>query len=307
MLIFLLPGGMRGALEKAMSVRLGLKLLLTAALLPVPAAGAAATQEFPFELREGFIWVKVRVAESAAPLNFLLDSGACVCVINLGTAERLGLKPGKRVSVQGVGSSTKGFWPQHLSATAGEVDLPRDYLGVALGDLGAACDCQVDGLIGADFFRGRIVQIDFEARKIRLLGNSPAAGKQEMLPLRVRHGALLTSVRVNGSEARWVRLDTGCAPGLQWVAGGADSEPPAQRIAVGLSKVSVGVTSSRVQLGATCFEDVATDLHKGAIFPGEAGLLGTGLLSRFGSVTIDAWAGQLILRKAHEDPDETPR
>ena len=278
-----------------MPFRLGVILLLAAALFRVPVAGAPATQEFPFQLREGFIWVTVHVAESAAPLNFLLDSGACVSVINLRTAERLGLKPGKRVSVQGVGSSTEGFWPQHLSATTGEVELPRDYLAVALGELGGACECPVDGLIGADFFRGRVVQIDFAAGKIRLLGTVPNTGKQDMLPLRVRHGALLTPVRVNGSRPQWVRLDTGCAPGLQRVADGTTSQPHARRVAVGLAKLSVGVVSSRVQLGATCFERVATDLHKKAIFPGEAGLLGNGLLSRFESVTVDAQGGQLIL------------
>jgi hypothetical protein len=263
--------------------------------------------EFPFQLREGFIWVKVRVAGSAAPCNFLLDSGACVSVINLGTAERLGLKRGKRVSVQGVGSSTEGFWPQHLSAMAGGVELPHDYLALSLGDLGGVCECPVDGLIGADFFRGRAVQIDFAAGKIRLLGAAPVAANREMLPLRVRHGALLTPVKVNGGQAQWVRLDTGCAPGLQWVANGADSESNARRLAVGLSKVSVGVASSRVQLGTVCFEGVATDLHKTAIFPGEAGLLGTGLLSRFGSVTVDTRAGHLILQKRSEGSEPAPR
>jgi hypothetical protein len=37
------------------------------------------------------------------------------------------------------------------------------------------------------------------------------------------------------------------------------------------------------------------------VFAGEAGLLGNGLLSRFGSVTVDAKAGRLILERRCND------
>ena len=220
-----------------MRARNGLTILFAAALLQVPAAGAAASEEFPFELRDGFIWVKVRAPGLTEPLSFLLDSGAGVSVINLRTAEKVGLKLGSRVSVQGVGTSADGFWPQHLSASAGEVLLPRDYLAVDLSDLSGSCECQVDGLIGADFFRGRIVQIDFAARKIRVMLAAPVATGREAVPLKVRQGALRVPVRVNGGAARWVRLDTGCASGLQWVTDSAESDGNERRVAVALTKV----------------------------------------------------------------------
>jgi hypothetical protein len=41
----------------------------------------------------------------------------------------------------------------------------------------------VDGLIGADFFIGRIVQIDFAREKIRLLENYSPPVKAEVLPI----------------------------------------------------------------------------------------------------------------------------
>jgi len=52
-----------------------------------------------------------------------------------------------------------------------------------------------------------------------------------------------------------------------------------------------------VVLGELEFEKVPTGLHDAAIFPGEAGLLGNGLLSRFSTVTIDDKAGRLLLGK----------
>ena len=75
-------------------------------------AASPSLNEFHFEHRGGLIWVKVSVPQSAEPLNFLLDSGAGASVINLRTAQRLGVKLGQRVDVRGVGSSADGFWPQ---------------------------------------------------------------------------------------------------------------------------------------------------------------------------------------------------
>ncbi len=292
-----------------MRARHCLTLLFVLSLLRVSAAGALVRGEFPFRLSEGFIWVKVQAAQSAEPLNFLLDSGAEVSVINLQTAKRLGLKPGRAVGVCGVGASTEGLWPEHLAATAGGVRLPEDYLALDLSALSGSCACRVDGLVGADFFRGRIVQIDSAAGRIRVLAAAPATASQSSIPLKVRRGALRVPVGVNGGAPRWARLDTGCASGLQWVTDGAVPEGSRSRVAVALARVSVHVASTSVQLGENRFEAVATDLHEKPIFAGEAGLLGNGLLSRFRSVTIDERARRVILERganAPGGPEDTP-
>src|SRR5204862_4344377 len=111
-----------------------------------------AADEFPFAFREGLIWVQVRADESKEPLNFILDTGASVSVLNLSTVKRLGLPLGGQVSVNGVRTDTLGYWPQQLSATASGVTLPQDYLAIDLSGLARACGASVDGLIGADFF-----------------------------------------------------------------------------------------------------------------------------------------------------------
>ena len=167
-----------------MRVRSTVWVLLGGALLQVPAAGAVAIQEFPIQLREGFIWADVHAEGLTEPLHFLLDSGASVSVINLQTAKRMSLALGKRVCVQGVGASTTGFWPEHWAATAGEVRLPGDYLAVDLSALSGSCECPADGLIGMDFFRNRVVQIDFVARRVRLLPDAPVVRGGNSLPLK---------------------------------------------------------------------------------------------------------------------------
>src|SRR5260370_32513911 len=126
-----------------MRVRFTQSVLIVASLLRVHGASSDAA-EFPFDLREGLIWVKVATPNTPAPLNFLLDSGAGVSVLNLATVHKLGLPLGRPVSVQGVGSSVKGYWPETLSLRAVEVLLPKDYLAADLTELSGACACRVD-------------------------------------------------------------------------------------------------------------------------------------------------------------------
>ncbi len=269
-------------------------MVLVVALSSRMQAASASSAEFPFEFREGLLWVEASIPQSEKRLNFLVDTGAAVSAISLSTAKRLGLRLGQPVTVQGVAATLTGYWERHMSAKAGEVRLPHEYLAVDLEKLSRSCERPVDGLIGADFFRERVVQIDFGARKIRLLKRESAGKSDETLPLQMRSCGMRVPISVNDGKRQWVRLDTGCATALQWVTSEAPDQC-ARQIAIGLAEISVPQTQTTVGIGGLRFNNVPTGLHEKAIFPGEAGLLGNGLLSRFSKVTIDAREGRLIL------------
>jgi len=269
-------------------------MVYAVALLRAEAAPTTLT-EFPFEFREGLLWVEVNVPQSKKPLNFLVDTGAGVSVINLSTAKRIGLKLGREVMVHGVQTMLTGYWQQRMLAKVGEVELPREYLAVDLDKLSSSCERPVDGLVGADFFRGRVVQIDFEAQRIRLLKPEKAGKAGESLPLHLRSCGMRVPIRVNDHKRQWVRLDTGCATALQWVTSDVRPEQCGRKMAIGLVEISIPQAVTTVGIGEHEFGHVPTGLHETAIFPGEAGLLGNGLLSRFSTVTIDAKAGRVIL------------
>lgn len=271
-------------------------LVLIAALLQVEAAQTTLA-EFPFEFREGLLWIEVNIPQSQKPLNFLLDTGAGVSVINLSTAKRIGLKLGREVMVHGVQTTLTGYWQERMSSKVGVVNLPRGYLAVDLDKFSSSCERPVDGLVGADFFRGRVVQIDFEAQKIRLLKPAKGERSETSLPLQFRPCGMRVPISVNHQKQQWVRLDTGCATALQWVTSDVRPEPCGRKMAIGLAELSIPQTETTVGVGGHKFEKVPTGLHETAIFPGEAGLLGNGLLARFSAVTIDAKAGYLILEK----------
>ena len=263
-------------------------------------AAQVVLAEMPFQYREGLLWVEVSVPQADKPLHFLLDTGAGASVINLSAAQRLSLKPGQKVSVRGVDATLTGYWEELVSAKVCGVTLPSRYLAVDLGKLSTSCEQPVDGLVGADFFCEHVVQIDFEAQKIRLLKSEKAEKSSEALPLEVRCCGMRVPITVNGHRRQWVRLDTGCARALQWVTSDVNPNQCARQTAVGLARISILETGTDVGIGDYKFQNVPTGLHKTAIFPGEAGLLGNGLLSRFSTITIDAKAGRVILDKTKD-------
>jgi hypothetical protein len=274
-------------------------LIYVAALLRLQAAPVTLA-EFPFRFSEGLLWIEVRVPQSDEPLHFLLDTGAGASVMNLSTAKRLGLKLGQKVVVRGVDTTLIGYWEQPLSAKAGTVALPEKYLAVDLGKLSSSCEQTVDGLIGADFFCEHVVQIDFEAQKIRLLKPEKAGNSEEILPLQLRQCGMRVPITVNGHKRQWVRLDTGCARALQWVTSDVNPNECTHQTAIGLAQVSILESKTDVKIGNHDFQEVPTGLHEAAIFPGEAGLLGNGLLSRFSTITVDAKAGRVILEERRQ-------
>jgi hypothetical protein len=258
------------------------------------AVAAAPFVEVPFDFHEGLIWVQVEVARSPKPLDCLLDTGAAVSVLDIQVARRLRVRLGERVGVRGVGGQVDGFWPQRVSARIQDVKSPSEWLAVDLNCLSKACDRRVEGLLGADFFKGRIVQLDFASKKLRLLPASVPSETGEVLPIKLCRGAMRVPIRVNGSAPQWVRLDTGCASALQWVSPLVCTNGGESRLAIGLARLDIPGMNASVQLGKRYFESVPIGLHQEAIFRGETGLLGNGILSRF-RVTIDAVMGRLIL------------
>lgn len=273
-------------------MRLPLRSLLLVITVAFSSASPAAPREIPFRFEDGFISLDVQIGRSARPLNFLLDSGAGASVMAIRTAERLGLELGEPQSVQGVGADAMAYTLSGVTGSASGVPVGDISLALDLQMADAICGRRVDGLIGIDFFRDRVVQIDYARRKLRLLSAAPE-GATERLPLQIRNGVLCAPVAVNGSRPRLARLDTGCNDALHWVV-------PRHRLAREERGVSIGfVTNPRnlivatVSLGGTTLPQTTTALHGRPMFPGEAGLLGNGALSRF-TPTID-WRNRELL------------
>jgi len=279
----------------------GLRVAIVAFVLALSGAVAAtakpdSTATIPFEYRKGLLWARVSSPTTDQPLDFIIDTGAAASVVDRQTAQWIGWPLRDAVSVRGVDAEHEANWtaPERISVNG--VDWSHKFVAVDLRKLSRACDRPVDGLLGADFFRGRVAQFDYAAHVLRLLPDSPRVNDAMVLPLREEHGAFCVPLHVNGSHGKWVRLDTGCAKPLHWVTKEIEAASSTPEVCIGLADVPVPFARAMVQIGGDRIDSVEVGLHKDEIFIGEAGLLGNGLLSRY-VVTIDTRAGRVILSK----------
>src|SRR6516164_11203285 len=157
---------------------LAVELLLQGAALP------EVQREIPFQYRDGLVWVKVELAGTTSPLNFLLDSGASVSAVDIRTAAACSLKLGDRQPVEGVTGHSVGYRVTDFQGSFGGNALPKSVLAVDLGAVSECCGRHIDGILGLDVFRGRVVRIDFNARRISLLENCDLrVANCEVLPI----------------------------------------------------------------------------------------------------------------------------
>jgi hypothetical protein len=251
---------------------------------------SATAREIPFDFVDGYILVHASV--HAQPVTLILDSGASVSVLSLEAAKRLHLARGEAVAIDGVNASAFAYAIEPVTAMASGVGMGEIGMAIDLSRAGQLCSRHVDGLIGAGFFDGRITQIDYERHRIRLLDAAPSGG--ESLRLLARNGVYCVPVSVNGSHPRWTRLDTGCNDELHWVVRRGSAAPAHEDASIGFITNTEDETVVPVRLGHILLPHVAATLHGTAIFPGEAGLLGSGILSQY-RVTVDAIGGRIFL------------
>jgi aspartyl protease len=238
------------------------------------------------------------VQQGSANRSILLDSGASLSVLNSQTARSLNLKPGTRQSVYGVYSQTLAHWISGFKAEVAGITLPKSLLAVDLSTLSKTCHQPIDGLLGADFFRGRIVQIDFAARKVRILDNAQPTDRCAVLPIKWCNDAMCVPVGIAGNSPQWMRLDTGCESALELASEKAKGrrDQGTRDTSIGLAGASIRYIQTDVQLDSHSLSGVRIGVHEQRMFPGECGLLGNGVLSQF-QVTIDAPNRRLILQK----------
>jgi hypothetical protein len=195
--------------------------------------------------------------------------------------------------VQGVNGQGSAYRVNDLQAVCGGLALPKSVLAVDLRALSDRCEQHVDGILGVDFFRSHIVQIDFIEGRVRILEKcDPNLANCEILPIKMCNDAFCVPVRVSGNPAQWMRLDTGCDAALEWVVSRTDKRRTGQS-SIGLSGIPAHHINTSVQLGRHYFNEVNTGIDGEPIFPGEAGLLGNDLLSKF-RLTIDQPGNRVI-------------
>lgn len=193
------------------------KPLLAFALVILALASAAPRSQqtapkpaplvIPFELVTRHVVVKVRINNSR-PLSFVFDTGDKVAIVDLARAQELGLDLHGQVHVGGAGSGKlTGSLVRGASWTLPGLDGFSQPVALALpfGRLASRFGHDFDGIIGSDFIRQFVVEIDYQARVLKLHNKDTFtySGAGESIPIKLDsqgHPLLEAEVTPMGGE-----------------------------------------------------------------------------------------------------------
>jgi hypothetical protein len=186
-------------------------------------AGAAAPVAIPFELAMRRVIVQVTINKSR-PLAFILDTGASLAIVRLDVAKELGLKLEGQVHVSGAGPGSQSG-SQVRGATWSLVGHPDFSQPIAFAlpmpELSAAMGQPIDGIIGGEFIRQFVVELDYQARHLRL--HRPEgfsySGPGEAIPIEFVNGSQPTipatvTPKGHAAAARRFLFDIGAGQAL---------------------------------------------------------------------------------------------
>jgi hypothetical protein len=264
------------------------------------AASSQSLATIPFELYGNQIFVRARVNNSG-PFWFVVDSGAGGWIVDRAHAARLGLRL-EQETAQGTGAGSGAYdvsYVKDVTFSLAEFSIPVPLIGVIdLSNNRSQIGREIEGLVGYDFFEKFIVEIDYEAKIIRLFDPRTYryTGVGETLPITVdrtaRNPFLTAEITLQGAapQSRKLLIDTGSNDTLDDSLVAKSTGPQREVVSgVGLGKEfksTVGIVS-RIRLGSVSFENV----YAGA---GGVALVGGEILRRF-TVIFDYAHGHLIL------------
>lgn len=134
------------------------------------ASSVTSVTSIPFELATRHIIVTGTINKSR-PLSFVLDTGAHAALVRMDVAKELGLKLDGVVNVGGAGPGVQqgSFVRDAAWSLTGLKGFSQPVvLALPLAELPSAFGRPVDGIIGGEFIRQFVVQIDYQARQLLL-------------------------------------------------------------------------------------------------------------------------------------------
>jgi Aspartyl protease len=298
-----------------------------------PVVARANAPAIPFELEANVIFLKVSVGNTR-PLSFILDTGA-YSIINTAHAKSLGMK------LQLVGKTNSiGAEPQDVYLVSDKVSINLSGLTFSMPRLLAipldkvqecidrATDYEnrlrrsgshvnttskrtLDGILGKEFFSSFVVEIDYQARVIRVFDPQSYhyAGDGETLPLEIRPQHIFVQTKLLTSDrspiSALLLVDTGAATDLRLTKRFTQANKllPTPDKLTSVPECGLGGyakeeawqgTLEGVQLGRHKVSMPVTVFSEQSIPEDYDGFLGSGVLSRF-KVIFDYSHGRMIL------------
>lgn len=281
--------------------------------------GGGEAIEVPMILHDTHVFVEVRLNDEI-DANFLLDTGAGASCLSFPLARKLGIEGEGELGTIGIGGSEASRMAQVSSIRVGDLLLERqnvvviDLAGLEFGE-----GKKIDGILGYDFFRRLVVDIDYEKEVLRLA--DPATftfgGEGDRIALSLDFNVPIAQASLEDSLSGGLIVDTGNAHDLFLHKSFLEETGLGRhRPSLDLASAGVGGTKemrlirlSGLRVGDTEVPGPLAMLPKSD--DGAAGIemaignLGAGVLRRF-RVIFNYEAGELILiRPGGFDPLST--
>lgn len=283
-------------------------LLLPALIAAQPQASTnlapdAEARWVPFELSEGN-QLRFAIQVNGRPATAILDSGVTDSFVTAQFADRIGLKARSREQATAIGGSVEIGWARGGTIAFGALTRTGSRIGISgaegLFPFGA------DMFVGADVLSCCALDIDYDARRFRLLpsGRMPFTGTTVPLT-RASTGLFRSEVSIAGRRIAPVVVDTGDGSSLtisraSWTATGYKGAQFTSTLGWGMGGVSIADTAvvSPVTFGALSVRESDVRIEDPGGFltvSSSAGRIGSGLLMRF-RVLLDPGAGRMVLQ-----------
>lgn len=266
-------------------------------------AGASNDTEIPFVFEKGHVVVSAKI-KGNIPVEMILSTGAQYSLINAGLLEKYKLQG----AYTGEGIITGGDLDQIVvfvpvpDIRVGDVKVTSLNMryGKAPTEISQRLGREIFGVLGADFFKGRVVQFDFRNKVIRFLSHSiDSAPQSKVTTLSMRPGdpplrPIVENVTYNSSKIKTL-FDTGALTVVSMTPSAAKKiglTPPADKSSPRTDKVSVS-------FGDIQFTDLPVTLYaNGSDFQrsssGFEAVIGIAVLQNF-VTTFDFQHGVLTL------------
>jgi len=257
----------------------------------------------PFELTAAN-QIRFEMQAGARPVRAILDTGFTDTVASADLARSLKLAPQGEGRAAAIGGNLTIRWAESPTLAFGGLSRSGGRIGIA--NLSAG-DQAADLYIGADLLACCALDIDYPARRFRILpsGRMPFTGVTAPLAQLRGAGTFVTELRVGERRLRPILVDTGDGSWLTLTREAWSHAIPAgasvtTTLGYGLGGpvVSDAVIAANLALGGSPTGEIEVRKESAGGYSaatGTAGRIGSGLLMRY-RILLDPRAGRMILR-----------
>jgi hypothetical protein len=146
---------------------------------------AAETAEVPFELVNGLVYVQTTV-NGSTPLPFVLDTGASYTVLSPETAKGLGIVATGSIKTDGPGRGDEVAMKiaTGVGIRLGGEELADQQVAVLPVDyISRQANHATAGILSVNTFAGRVVQVDYAAKVIRIYDPATFSPSPDDIPI----------------------------------------------------------------------------------------------------------------------------